>query len=210
MIRVHLHGDLKDRFGGPFQFDAPTARQAIHGLAANFRDFRRAVIDGRFQVIRGDRHDGLCLGANELDFRTGQSDLHIVPVIEGAKRGGIGKVVLGVALVGVSFLAAPAVAGALGPTQGLGTTAFSVFGTGVTFGNIAALGVSLTLSGVAQAIAPTPGADHLGGARPDERPSFLFQGPVNVSSQGAAVPLIYGTMRTGSVIVSAGISTEDV
>ena len=45
---------------------------------------------------------------------------------------------------------------------------------------------------------------------PDQRSSFIFNGAVNISSQGTPVPLVYGQMRTGSVVVSAGINTEEV
>ena len=39
--------------------------------------------------------------------------------------------------------------------------------------------------------------------------SYVFTGPENVAAQGAAVPVIYGRCFTGSVVVSAGISTGD-
>lgn len=40
--------------------------------------------------------------------------------------------------------------------------------------------------------------------------SFVFDGAENVTEQGHPVPLVYGRFRTGSVVVSAGISTTDV
>jgi len=41
--------------------------------------------------------------------------------------------------------------------------------------------------------------------------NYMFSGPVNVTTQGAAVPLLYGHVFTGSVVVSAGLeTTEDV
>lgn len=40
--------------------------------------------------------------------------------------------------------------------------------------------------------------------------SFIFDGPENVTEQGHPVPLIYGWFRSGSVVVSAGITTTDV
>lgn len=46
--------------------------------------------------------------------------------------------------------------------------------------------------------------------RPDQRPSFIFRGPTNVIEQGTPVPLVYGKMRTGSVVVSAGIISEEL
>ena len=40
--------------------------------------------------------------------------------------------------------------------------------------------------------------------------SFAFSGPENVTDQGVAVPLIYGRVYTGSVVISAGLSVADV
>jgi predicted phage tail protein len=40
--------------------------------------------------------------------------------------------------------------------------------------------------------------------------SYVFSGPENVSQQGVAVPLIYGRVYAGSVVVSAGQDTVDV
>jgi len=46
--------------------------------------------------------------------------------------------------------------------------------------------------------------------RQDQKTSFVFDGPVNVTEQGHPVPLVYGQVRTGSVVVSAGIETTDL
>lgn len=46
--------------------------------------------------------------------------------------------------------------------------------------------------------------------RPDQKPSFIYNGPVNTAEQGLPVPLVYGTMRVGSVVVSAGIVAEEI
>lgn len=46
--------------------------------------------------------------------------------------------------------------------------------------------------------------------KPEERPSFLFDGPTNTSTQGLPVPLVYGRMRAGSMVVSSGIAAEDI
>ena len=45
---------------------------------------------------------------------------------------------------------------------------------------------------------------------PAQRPSFVFDGAVNTSEQGGPVPLVYGTMRTGSVVISSGLVSEEV
>lgn len=46
--------------------------------------------------------------------------------------------------------------------------------------------------------------------REEDRTSAVFDGGVNVSEQGNVVPLVYGRMRTGSVVVSAGFRISDV
>ena len=44
----------------------------------------------------------------------------------------------------------------------------------------------------------------------DPRKSYSFSGIQNVSRQGVPVPIIYGEVFTGSIVVSAGINTEEV
>ena len=44
----------------------------------------------------------------------------------------------------------------------------------------------------------------------DPRLSFNFGGIQNTSRAGVAVPVIYGEVLTGSVVISAGIETAQV
>jgi predicted phage tail protein len=72
-----------------------------------------------------------------------------------------------------------------------------------------AIGVSLAIHGVAQLLAPAPTTNNASAAV-DQRQSFLFGGQSNISAQGGPVPLVYGRMRVGSVMVSAGVVTEQL
>ena len=78
---------------------------------------------------------------------------------------------------------------------GLGTVAVS-------------LGVSLVLGGIAQMLTPLPKLP-ASGAR-DEIQSDYFNGPVNTTAQGGAVPVLYGELFVGSAVISAGISVEQI
>ena len=42
------------------------------------------------------------------------------------------------------------------------------------------------------------------------RPSYVFDGAVNTVEQGHCVPVLYGELRIGSQIISAGISVEQL
>lgn len=202
---IHLHGALRERFGPAYRLDVATAGEAGRALAAVVPGFRAFVVPGRFRVIRGPLERGLALGPDDLGFRLGRADLHIVPVIAGANGRGasIGKIVLGVALVAAAVVFAPAGAGlaAALPAGGLGL--------GITFGNVALFGFAMAVAGVSQMLAPAPkAADFETRNAPDQRPSFLFNGAVNTSEQGVAIPLCYGRFRCGSVVVSAGLEAE--
>ena len=201
---IVLHGHLREAFGGPFHLEVATPAEAVRALCVLLEGFPGKLREGSYRLVRGPLEGGLELGEDQLTLGLGRAgELHLVPELAGGKRGGLGKVILGVALIGVAFAAAPA--------AGLGETAFSVFGEAVTFGRIALTGAALALGGVAQLLTPAPKVrDFSAAERPDQRPSFLFNGPVNVAEQGLPVPLVYGQARAGSVVVSAGISTEEI
>lgn len=210
MPTIVLHGALKRQFGGPFALDVATPAEAFRALEANFPGrFLAAVKDGIYRIVRGDRKTGMALDTGELTFGLGTADLHIIPLARGAGRKGGAKAVIGVAIMAVAIVASQgAASGASGLLSGLGETAFSVLGMDITYGNIAMFGLSMTLNGVSQMLSPQPQARDLQPV--DQRQSYLFSGPANLTEQGGAVPLIYGRCRVGSTVVSAGIDTAQM
>jgi len=160
-----------------------------------------------------------------LNFNLGREDLHIIPSIEGAKSGGGKGTVL--AIVGITLIAV-ATYGALLPALGaaeasaaVGASGLAEFGAvgfageigflGLTYANVALFGASLLFAGIAQMLAPTPRVPTVAErSRPENRPSFVFNGPVNVTAEGATVPIVYGEVIAGSVIVQGGIRVEDI
>lgn len=126
--------------------------------------------------------------------------MRIEPVVEGAKSGkGIGKIVLGVALVGAALFFS---GGALG------ASAFTVLGSSVSYGQIALTGALMAISGVTSLLTPTPKLSS--GKSVDENPSYLFDGVNNVATQGICMPVGFGECWGGSVVASFGITTEEL
>jgi predicted phage tail protein len=107
-------------------------------------------------------------------------DIHLCPQVEGGAF-------LGAALVGALF---PAIAG---------TTTATIIG-GVLFAGLM-LGVSLLFS-------PKPETKVSDDTAKDE--NYSFSGPENVTIQGVAVPLVYGRVHCGSVVVSAGLEIGEL
>ncbi|WP_431854315.1 hypothetical protein [Azospirillum sp.] len=209
MPTIVLHGALKREFGGPFFLDVRDAAEAFRALEANFPGrFFAAVRDGVYKIVRGHPRTGMQLGEDELRFGLGGSDLHVMPLPRGSGNKGGVKVVIGIAIIAVAIIAAPPTGGTSLAAAMQAEASIAGVGIGVSYGAIAKFGVMMALAGVSQMLSPQPKARSLEAV--DKRQSYLFSGPVNLTEQGGAVPLIYGRCRVGSTVVSASIDTEAV
>jgi predicted phage tail protein len=200
MRRVFLHGSLRKKFGGPFEFHCNSTAEAVRLIIANFPEFPAAVVNGSYRVIVGSLKRGRHLSKEELPMIFPEKDaIHIVPTISGAKSSG-GKIVIGVALIAVAAVATGGFAGAAGLGIGAGT-----------WGSVAMVGASLALSGIAAMLTPTPKTPDMSQKeRPEDRPSFLLGGAVNLVEQGHPVPICGGTNILGGIVISAGINVEKI
>jgi predicted phage tail protein len=81
---------------------------------------------------------------------------------------------------------------------------------GVYFGfyDVAAFGVSLVIGGVVQMLTKPPKSKTP--ERPDNLPSYGFDGATNTAAQGNPVPLFYGEGIVGSQVISVGFSTGSI
>jgi len=226
---IHLHGSAREQFGGPYRLAVDTPRDAIRLLIRQKPGFRKMLEQADWRVVRGPIGCGVESNIEMLWLRMGSvQELHLIPVASGAGRGkGIGKAIAGVAMavaavafaipsggtslaVGATAATSVAAAAAGGTTlaASLGATAF----LGITYAQIAITGIGLALSGVAQLLAPNPKVAGYGDReQPDQRPSFIFNGPVNNAEQGAVVPVVLGVdVECGSVVGAAGIYVEEL
>lgn len=204
MLRsIVLYGPLQEEFGGPFRIDVASPAEAVRALCYMVAGFRARIRQGHYRVVRG-RLDGLEYDAQTLPMRLGAArELHIVPVIFGA--GGdrnLGKIVAGTALLAAAVIAPYALPGLFAAGGTLAGTIGGLSITGVAF----SVGASLALSGIAAMLAPA--AQTQDGV--PQNASFLLGGQTNIATQGGPVPLVYGRFRTGSVTISAGLTTEQL
>ena len=199
LSKVKVYGRLA-RFLGQRTFEAEinSPIDAIRFLTANFPALQSHMIEQNYCVKVGDYE----INDKELDIPVGQQEIKIVPVAIGARRG-IGRFLLGAVLIGVAVFN-PAVGMGLGGGLGFGTATGAGFGAtlAAAAGNF---GVYLALSGAAEMISPTPTPD----SASDDPNSFTFNGILNTIRAGVAIPVVYGEIFTGSIVVSAGIDTED-
>ena len=110
---------------------------------------------------------------------------------------------------GAVVAGAGAIAAEVGTTGSLGTIATSV-ATDVVIGGITSLIAPTPEIAPASEIAdPIPQNDAV---LPDQRAqnSFGFSAITNISRAGVAVPIIYGEVFTGTIVISAGIDTVQI
>jgi len=199
LSKVKVYGRLA-RFLGQRTFEAEinSPVDAIRFLTANFPDLQSHMIEQNYCVKVGKYE----INERELDIPVGQQEIKIVPVAIGARRG-LGRFLLGAVLIG-----AVVATGGFGTAAAFKGLSFTAAGGGLGASLAAAagnFGIYLALSGAAEMISPTPTPD----SASDDPNSFTFNGILNTIRAGVAIPVVYGEVFTGSIVVSAGIDTED-
>jgi len=201
--RVKLYGQLAEFIGHKeFEVQADTVGKAVSFLIHNFPEVESYMSPKYYQVKVGNYE----IDENEISYPVGQEDIHFIPSITGAGKG-LGKILLGAALIGLAIMN-PSVGFGLGP-GGLGggfATASGAFSLTATLGNI---GIALVLSGVSEMLFPVPEPQKFT-SEEDPQLSFNFSGVQNTSRAGTPVPIVYGEIITGSVVISAAIDTNQV
>lgn len=207
--KIKLYGPLAKFIGKRvLQADIGSAAEAVRFLVANFPAVEKHMADQHYRVSVGE-YD---LTLDELHHPSGQQEIKIVPVVAGA-GGSTGTILAGIGLLAFAIAA--------GPLGLFASTAYGPFATGLSIttgfqlGSTAAmaigsLGAALVLGGVAQLISPVPTATQGINSETDPRTTYSFSGIQQTSRQGVPVPIVYGKTLTGSVVISAGIDTEQV
>lgn len=193
MVNVRFYGSLK-QFGFDFRLDCQTTAEVIHALTSQIPKLRQFIQQGLFTVRVGrDYFDNRYLEKGLSQKLKDDATVHFTPTLKGSKRGGLFGVITGVALI----------AGALA----LGPLGFSVIGANAAW-MVGGLGASLLLGGVAQMLTKMP--DMKLGSEKEKKQSTSFTNLSNMAAQGRIVPLAYGRIRVGSLIISQGIETMDI
>ena len=198
--KIKLYGELANFVGHKeFEVKVETLSHAVSFLINNFAGIEEYMNPKYYQVKVGN----YLIDETEIHHLIGQEDIHFVPVIQGAGRG-IGKILLGGALIALSF----GVGGVFSaPLIQSGTFSFAAAGLGAkaAFG----IGAGLLLSGVSDMLFPVPKLPDFNSEQ-DPRISFNFSGTQQTTRAGTPVPLVYGEIFTGSVVISGAVDTEQV
>ena len=200
--KLKLYGELAEITGHKeFNVAVNTTAQAVSFLVNNFPQLESYMASRYYRVLL-EKED---VGIDELHYPLGQSDIKFVPVVSGA-GGNLGRILLGGALIALSF----GVGGLFTKPLALATESFLGFaaagsGAKAAFG----IGAALVLTGVSGMLFPVPKLTEFSSEQ-DPRLSFSFSGTQQTGRAGTPVPVVYGEIITGSVVISGGIDTEQV
>ena len=203
MLRtVKVYGHLAEHCGqSVFEALVRVPADAIKFLLCNFPELRSLMRDGYYKVAVGKFDLQLADHPEQLHFPLADADVvKVIPVVSGAGGRGLGAILTGAALIGTAVLTGGAT---------LGLSGFTAAGTGLGFTAAAAagnIGLALTLGGVATMLTPVPKQFDPGEADPSG--GFAFSGLQNVSQEGIPVPVVYGEMIVGSVVLSTGLIAD--
>ena len=202
--KIKLYGELAKFVGHKeFEVKADSLSHAVSFLINNFEGIEKYMSPKHYQVKVGD----YAVDESELCHPIGQEDIHFIPVIAGAGRG-IGKILLGAALIGLAFFVPASLGGGLQLSAGI-KTGFGFANAGFLAKSLVYVGASLALSGVSDLLFPLPKFEGFE-SEEDPRLSFNFNGIQQTSRAGTPVPIVYGEIFTGSVVISASVDTEQV
>ena len=197
--KLKLYGELAEFVGHKeFEIQVDSLAKAVSFLVNNFPQIEKYMNPQYYQVKVGN----YAVDKDEIHHPIGQEDIHIVPVIAGAGRGGLGKILLGAALIAGAFMFTPLTFANFSTT----TVGFTSAGIGKAF---VYLGASLVLQGVSEMLFPLPKPKEFKSEQ-DPQLSFSFSGTQNTSRAGTPVPIVYGEIVTGSVVISGAIDTQQV
>ena len=208
MQTVILKGELGNRFGEKWNVNCENLLGIFKLIECQREGFRPYMLECQeneidFSVQRGNEY---IEDESELLMSVGDKDITITPVPRGSK-GNVGKLIAvalliwgGYALVQAG-VAAGTTAGGMGMGASAGTWGASAGGASVGVGLQAAgyalmlIGTSMGLRTINEMLMPSSDQD-------DEDDSHLFGGPTNNTAEGVPIPIAYGEIIVGGVVIN--------
>ena len=182
MVNVRFYGSLK-QFGTEFRLDCKTPAEVVQALTSQIPKLRQFIQQGLFTVRVGREYlDNRYLEQGLNQYLKDDSTVHFTPVLKGSKKAGLFQTIVGAVMVVVG----------------------AVFQQYYLVG----AGIAMVAGGVAQMLTKMPPMST--GKDAERKQSTSFSNLSNMAAQGRPMPLAYGRIRVGSLIISQGVETMDI
>lgn len=181
---IHLHGFLGKKYAKKVELAGDNVFQIMSGLEHRYgQEFMEDVRVNEWHLTQGPVKPGNDISEEDLkkDFKLTAKVIHLLPAVRGANNAL--SIIVGIILVVV----------------GVFTYNPYLIGAGVAM----ALGGAIMMAMTPEVGGPEQAADDKG--------SKVFNGAVNITSQGGPIPLVYGRHgRVSSVVISTDFSSDRV
>lgn len=179
---IRLGGALAEQFGAEHRMAVDHIGEAVVALNALCPGFNSAIraLDEQGMVFRVSVADRDVCESELMLVSTG--DILIMPVVAGASS--VVQTVVGVVLIAVGIY------------------------TGQPW--LVASGIGMALGGIVGMMSTIPTVDAGSADSGNSKSSYLFGGSQNTGAQGMPVPVGCGERRYSGIVISAGISVEDM
>jgi predicted phage tail protein len=187
--KIKVYGRLAELVGWHVNYaDVKNMKDVYKYLVCNYPEINKHLQENMYRItINND-----VVKTEEDLLVQSEGEIRIIPVVSGAW-----------------FWVAAAFFGAGAAATAIGGAVFAAIGSVLT-----AIGTSMAISGVTNMLFPQQqpniGDVNTGLSETDARVNYSFNGIQNVSRSGVCIPLIYGEVFTGSIVVSSGTDTAPV
>ena len=179
--KIKVYGKLRQFLGKSyFKAAVKSPQQAMNFLFANYDGLEKHMNDQIYKIKMGGK-----VVTEEFLSLSGQGDIQIIPIAIGS-IGDIGEIIGGGLLI--AFGGAVPIFGPL----------------------LVKYGFDLVIGGITDILTTQnsiPNTSSVSDIDPLIRGSYSFSGIQNVSSSGVPIPIIYGYVFSGSILISAGVDT---
>ena len=188
--KIKVYGRLAEYVGWHVNYaDVKNMKDVYKYLVCNYPEIESHIMENMYRItINND-----VIKTKEDLLVKNEGEIKIIPIVSGS----------------VWWLAPILIGG--------GAAAVTVAATATSFAFVLgsaliATGVSMAISGVTNLLFPqqTPQIGFSGLSETDSRVNYSFNGIQNVSRSGVCIPLIYGEVYCGSIVVSSGTDTAPV
>jgi len=180
---IHFHGEAAKLFGKVHKLAGEDLPKLFAGLTSQLGPtFKEFVRTNSWHICEGKVKQGNDLGQDDISKKLNGKTLHFLPVVQGSNSAL--RIIAGIILLVAAY-----------------------FGYGNSY--TVSLGISLILGGVTEMLTKpklaSPGAVNAN----DQRGSSIYNGALNVTTQGGPIPLLYGRVqRASSVVISTDFSSD--
>ena len=188
--KIKVYGKLRQFLGKSYFMAAvKSPQQAMSFLMANFEGIQKHMNGQIYKVKMGGR-----VITEEYLSMSGQGDIQIIPVATGSAP--VIPIIIG--------------AGAIGAGAAIGTATLAA---SLLSGALITVGASMVAGGITDLISPqkpVPNVSSVSEIDPNIRGSYSFTGIQNVNNSGVPIPILYGLVFSGSILISAGTDTSQI